>query len=105
MTSRRSSASLFERGEVHRRRRPLRQRVEAAIGEGVDGALAGLPRLLARVEIAEPGEALGLDVVPALTGPVEHAAAPRHPQQVVRRSAVAPDQAEDLVGEERQLVA
>ena len=81
------------------------QRLEPLVGERVDGPLAGLARLLARLEVAEPGEPLRLDVVLALAGPVEHPAAPRHAQQVVGAGARPADEAEDLVGEEGQLVA
>ena len=55
---------------AHRRARPLPQRLQALVGERVDGALARLARLLARVEVAEARQALGLDVVLALPRPV-----------------------------------
>ena len=85
--------------------RILAQRLESLLGERVDGALAGLARLLAGFEVAELREPLRLGVVLALAGPVEHPAALRHPQQVVRARAPAADEAEDLVGEEAELRA
>ena len=76
------------------RRGPCRKRV--------DSPLAGFPRLLPRVQVAEAREPLRLGVVLALAGPVQDSAAADHPSEVVRRCATAPDEAEDLVREEAQ---
>jgi hypothetical protein len=62
-----------------------------------------LPGSFAGREVAELREPLGLGVVLALAGPGEHPAALRHPQQVVRASALAPDEAEDFDREQAEL--
>ncbi|HEU0335437.1 MAG TPA: MMPL family transporter, partial [Gaiellaceae bacterium] len=77
--------------------------VEAPIGERVDRPFACLAGLAPRFEVAEPGQPLRLDVVLALARPVEHAPAARHPKQVVRARAPAPDEREDLEREQGQL--
>src|SRR5207248_548777 len=93
----------LDRCEKDRRARPGSQRVEPLLGQRVDGALAGLARLLPGGEVAKPGEPLRLNVVLALTGPGEDPPALGHPQQVVRARAAAADETEDLIGEKRQL--
>ena len=95
----------LERREADRRLRPLAKRVETLVGERVDRALARLARLLARGEVAEPREPLRLDVVLALAGPREEAAAPRDAQEVVRARAAPAHERERLVREEGEFVA
>ena len=102
-TSSRSSGSLLTGVNASGVRAHALQRLEALVAERVDRALARLARLLARLEVAEPGQPLGLDVVLALAGPVEQAVALGHPQEVVRAHALAADEAEDLVREEAEL--
>jgi len=102
-SSRRSSASDFSGVSVTGVRAYSRTAFSPLSVSVVDGARAGLARLRARLEVAELGQALGLDVVLALAGPVEHAPAPRHAQEVVRAGAVAAHEAEDLVREQAQL--
>jgi hypothetical protein len=65
----------------------------------------GLARFFARLQVAEAGKPLGLGVVLALAGPVEDPAVPSHLAQVVCACPVAPDQPEDLVREERQVIS
>src|SRR5581483_4602968 len=93
-----------ERRETHGRGRPLAQRREALLGEGVHGALARLAGLPACGEVPEPGESLRLDVVLALAGPREETASPRHAQQVVGARAAAADERQRLVGEQGEVV-
>ena len=81
------------------------ERFPASSRQRIDGALAGLARLLAGREIAQRCQALRLGVVLALTGPGEHASMPRHPQEVVSPGASAPDQAEYLVGKQCEIVS
>ena len=81
------------------------QRVQTLGGERVDRPLTGLARLLARLQVAEPREALGLDVVLALSRPVEHTPASRHAHQIVCARATGSHESEDLVGEEGQLIS
>ena len=93
----------LDRREGDRRLRPRAQRLEPLVGQRVDRPLARLARLLARLEVAELGQPLGLDVVLAFARPVEDPAAPGHLQQVVRAHALAADEAEDLVREQAEL--
>ena len=102
-TSSRSSSSLLIGVNVTGVARPRAQRLEPLVGQRVHGPLARLARLLARLQVAELREPLRLDVVLALPRPVEDAPAPRHLEQVVRAHALAPDEAEDLVGEQAEL--
>ena len=102
-TSSRSSGSLLNGVNASGVRAHVAQRLEALVGERVDRPLARLAGLLARLEVAELGQPLGLDVVLALARPVEEAVALGHPQQVVRADALAADEAEDLVGEQAEL--
>ena len=64
--------------------------------------MAGLAWLGARRQVSELGEPLGLDVVLALTGPVEDPAVLRHPEEIVRAGPAGAYQAKDLVGEQAQ---
>jgi osmotically-inducible protein OsmY len=84
--------------------RIIPERVQTLVGERVHRALPRLARFLAGLQVAELREPLRLDVVLALAGPIEHAAAPGHAQQVVRTRSAAADETEDLVGKERQLM-
>ena len=88
--SRRSSASLFTGVKVTGVRAYVAQGIEPLVGQRVDGALARLARLLARLQVAELRQPLRLDVVLALARPVEDPAAPGHAQQVVRAGAARP---------------
>ena len=81
------------------------QGVDALLRQPVDGSLSRLARLLLRLEVAEPGEPLRLRVVLALAGPVEHAAATREAEEIVGARTSAPDEAQDLVREEAQVIA
>ena len=49
----------FDRREADGRSRPLAQRLQALVGQRVDGSLPGLSRLFARLEVAELGEPFG----------------------------------------------
>ena len=82
---------------------PLVQHTLALRRQRVDGPLARAAGLLARLQVAQLGQPLRLDVVLALARAVEDAAALGHPQQVVRAGAGAADEAEDLVREEAEL--
>ena len=95
----------LERREAHRSLRVLAQSLEPLLRERVHRALAGLAGFASCLEVAELREPLWLDVVLALSGPVEHAPPSRHPQEVVRPRAAATDEAEDLVREEAELSA
>jgi hypothetical protein len=92
----------FDRGEAHRGPGPRAERFQALVRQRVNGALPGLARLGARRQVSELGQPLGLDVVLALTGPVEDPTVPRHPEEIVRPGLVRADEAEDLVGEQAQ---
>ena len=63
----------LERDEGGRGARVRTERLEALLGERLDGPLASLAGLRAGGEVAEPRETLWLDVVLALSRPVEHA--------------------------------
>jgi hypothetical protein len=89
-------------GEAHRGPGPRAKRLQALVGQCIDGARAGLTRLGACRQVSELGEPFGLDVVLALTCPVENPPVPRHPEEIVRAGPVRPDEAEDLVGEQAQ---
>src|SRR5262249_16242152 len=93
----------LDRNEADRGVGVVAQRLEPFLGQRVDGALTGLPRLLACLQVSELGQSFRLDVVLALTRPGEEAATPCHPQQVVCACASLPDKAEDLVREQAQL--
>jgi hypothetical protein len=67
-------------------------------------ALARPTRLLARGEIAEPLEPLGLGVPLALREVGVDPTLPRHPHEVVRAGAAPPDEDEDDVREGSELV-
>ena len=95
----------LERCEAHRGLCVGAKRVEPLLGQRVHRSLPRFARLASCLEVAETGESLGLDVVLALTCPVEHAPAACHAQEVVRAGAAAADEAEDLVREEAQLSA
>ena len=64
-----------------------------------------LPGSLRASQVAQLGQPLGLHVVLALARPGHEAVVARHPQQVVRAHALPPDQAEDLVGEQAELIS
>jgi hypothetical protein len=81
----------------------LAERLEALLRQRVDGPLARLSRLLSRSEVPEAREPLRLRVVLALACPVQDPSALDHPSKLVRRGAGAPDEAQDLVGEEAQV--
>ena len=93
----------LERRDGDRRPRVGAQRSQPLVGERVDGALAGLARLLARVQVTEAGQPLRFGVVLALARPGQHATALGQAQQVVGARALAADEAEDLVREEGQV--
>ena len=95
----------LERRDAHRRSRVVGERRESPVSECVDSAFAGLARFATCLEVAEPCEPLWLDVVLALSGPVEDSAALGHPKKVVRAGAAATDEPEDLVREEAELRA
>jgi hypothetical protein len=59
----------------------------------------------ARAQVAEPGEALGFGVVLARAGVGQHPPALRQADEIVRARAGPADEAEDLMGEEAQLLA
>ena len=93
--SSRSSGSDFTGVNEDGRARVGAQRLEPLLRERVDRARPRAAGLRARLEVSQLREPLGLDVVLALPGPVEHPPAPRHAQQVVRTGAVAADETED----------
>jgi fluoride exporter len=93
----------LERREAHRSPRVLTESLEPLVRQGVDRSLARSTGLAARVQVSELRKPFRFDVVLALARPVEHSPPTRQPEEVVRASAAAADEAEDLVGEQAQL--
>jgi hypothetical protein len=91
---------VLDAGEGGWFERPAAQRLAARVGEGVEGALAGLAGSFLRADVAELFEALRLGVQPrGGHRVVEAGAAAVHVDEVVGGGAAVADQRQRQVGD------
>jgi hypothetical protein len=90
---------VLDAGEAGRLLHPVGERGAPLLREHVMGALPRAALLLARAQVAEGLEALGLRVPLAVRGVPVGPPCPRHPYEVVRARAVLADERQDHVRE------